>query len=81
MASHQKFKTKYEIPFALLADVDKKVCEEYEVLKVKNMYGKKFMGVERSTFIIDEKGNVADIFRKVNVNGHVREVLQALDRE
>jgi peroxiredoxin Q/BCP len=79
--SHQKFKAKYEIPFTLLSDPDKRVCEAYGVLKEKNMYGKKVLGVERSTFVIDEKGNVVEAFRKVrSLDRHVAEVLAVLDR-
>ena len=76
--SHTKFKTKYDLTFPLLADEDKKIVNEYGVWKEKSMYGRKYMGVERTTFIIDEKGKIAKIFPKVKVAGHVDEVLQAL---
>ncbi|HWF44568.1 MAG TPA: thioredoxin-dependent thiol peroxidase [Candidatus Kapabacteria bacterium] len=76
--SHQKFKTKYELTFPLLADEDKKIVNEYGVWKEKSMYGRKYMGVERTTFIIDEHGKIAKIFPKVKVTGHVDAVLDAL---
>ena len=76
--SHLKFKTKYELPFPLLADIDKKIVNDYGVWKEKSMYGRKYMGVERTTFIIDEHGKIAKIFPKVKVEGHVDEVLTAL---
>jgi peroxiredoxin Q/BCP len=76
--SHQKFKEKFEIPFVLLSDPDGKVCGLFGVLKEKNLYGKKSVGIERSTFIIDEKGMIAGVYRGVKVNGHIRELLDAL---
>lgn len=75
---HRKFKAKYELPFTLLSDPDGKVCETYGVLKQKSMFGKKYMGIERSTFVIDADGNVAEIYRKVKIDGHVHEVLEYL---
>jgi peroxiredoxin Q/BCP len=77
-ASHRKFIEKYGLPFVLLSDKEAKVSTEYGVYKEKNMYGKKKMGIERSTFIIDSKGIVRKIFRKVKVDGHVDQVLKAL---
>jgi len=77
-ASHTKFITKFELPFTLLADVDKQVCELYDVWKEKNMYGKKSMGVVRTTFVIDDKGIVKKIFPRVKVEGHSDAVLEAL---
>jgi peroxiredoxin Q/BCP len=77
-ASHRKFIEKYSLPFVLLSDKEAKVSTEYGVYKEKNMYGKKKMGIERSTFIIDSKGIVRKIFRKVKVDGHVDQVLKAL---
>jgi len=77
--SHQKFANKYELPFPLLSDVDKKVAEAYGVYKEKSMYGKKYMGIERTTFVIGKDGKVKKIFPKVKVDGHVEEVLQALE--
>lgn len=76
--SHKKFAEKYELPFTLLSDENKKVLEKYGVWKEKSMYGRKYMGVERTTVIIDEKGKVQKIFPKVKVNGHVEEVLAEL---
>ncbi|ERM92873.1 peroxiredoxin [Caldanaerobacter subterraneus subsp. yonseiensis KB-1] len=77
--SHRKFIEKYSLPFVLLSDKEAKVSTEYGVYKEKNMYGKRKMGIERSTFIIDSKGIVRKIFRKVKVDGHVDQVLKALD--
>lgn len=76
--SHLKFREKQEIQFTLLSDEDEKVCMLYDVLKEKNMYGKKVMGIERSTFILDKKGVLRHEFRKVKVPGHVDEVLAAV---
>ncbi|MCX8057060.1 MAG: thioredoxin-dependent thiol peroxidase [Ignavibacteria bacterium] len=77
--SHKKFKEKYNLPFDLLSDESKKVLEKYGVWKEKSMYGKKYFGVERTTFIIDENGKIKKIFPKVKVDGHVKEVLKALE--
>lgn len=76
--SHKKFAEKYDLNFNLLADEDKKVVEKYGVWKEKSMYGRKYMGVERTTFIINEKGKIKTIFNKVKVDGHNKEVLEAL---
>ena len=73
-----KFKKKYDLNFPLLADADHKIAEDYGVWKEKNMYGKKSMGVERTTFIIDDKGKIKKIFSKVKVDGHADAVLVAL---
>jgi len=78
--SHVKFIEKYKLAFNLIADEAKTLCEDYEVLKEKSMFGKKYMGIDRSTFIIDKKGNIAKIFRSVKVNGHVEEVLTELKK-
>ncbi len=78
VSSHQKFIKKYELPFTLLADTEKQVCQAFGVWKEKNMYGKKTMGVERTTFVIDAKGVVRQIFPKVKVDGHSDVVLEAL---
>ena len=75
--SHEKFKTKYKFPFDLLSDGDEKVCALFDVMKQKNMYGKKVRGIERSTFLIDEKGVLRQEWRKVRVEDHVAEVLEA----
>jgi len=76
--SHLKFREKQGIKFTLLSDEDEKVCTLYDVLKEKNMYGKKVIGIERSTFIIDEQGKISKIFRKVKVDDHEAEVLDVL---
>lgn len=78
VASHKKFAQKYDLPFTLLSDEEKKVLGEYGVWKEKSMYGKKYMGVERTTVIIDENGKIKKIFPKVKVDGHNDEVLEAL---
>lgn len=78
VASHKKFKEKYNLNFPLLSDPDRKVIQKYGVWKEKNMYGKKTMGVERTTFIIDEQGAILHIFPKVRVDGHTEEVLKKL---
>jgi len=77
-AAQAKFKAKYDLPFPLLADVEKKMAEAYGVLKEKNMYGKKSMGIQRSTFLIDAQGKIAKVWKKVNVDGHDEKVLEAL---
>ena len=76
--SHAKFKSKYSLPFTLLADPGHEVAEDYGVWVEKNMYGKKRMGIERSTFVIDEEGNVARVMRRVNPERHADQVLEAL---
>jgi peroxiredoxin Q/BCP len=76
--SHKKFSEKYKLKFDLLADEEKTVVEKYGVWKEKSMYGRKYMGVERTTFILDEKGKIKKIFNKVKVDGHNKEVLEAL---
>ena len=77
-ASHVKFKDKYSLPFTLLADPEHQVAEEYGVWKERNMYGKKSMGIERSTFVIDADGNVAKTMRRVKPETHAADVLEAL---
>ena len=74
---HQKFIAKYELPFTLLADTEHEVSEAYGVWVEKNMYGKKYMGIKRTTFLIDEKGKIVKIFKKVKVSEHADEVLEA----
>lgn len=76
--SHNKFIQKFNLPFVLLSDEDKVICNLYDVIKEKNMYGKKVLGIERSTFIIDEDGKLIKEFRKVKVKGHIEEVLNSL---
>jgi thioredoxin-dependent peroxiredoxin len=78
VASHAKFAEKYELTFPLLSDVDHKVCEKYGVWVEKNMYGKKSMGIQRATFLIDSNGKIAAVWPKVKVEGHVEEVSHAL---
>jgi peroxiredoxin Q/BCP len=78
IASHEKFKAKYEFPFDLISDPDETLCAIFDVMKEKNMYGRKSMGVERSTFLIDEKGVLRQEWRKVKVPGHVEAVLEAV---
>jgi thioredoxin-dependent peroxiredoxin len=77
LASHEKFKAKYAFPFELLSDGDETLCGLFDVIREKNMYGRKVMGVERSTFLIDGKGVLRAEWRKVKVEGHVDEVLAA----
>lgn len=74
---HQTFKEKYDLPFALLADEDGKICEAYGVWKEKSLYGRKFMGIERTTFVIDPQGKIQKVFPKVKVKDHVKAVLAA----
>ena len=76
--SHQGFKSKYNLPFPLLADEDKKICEAYGVWKEKSMYGRKYMGVERSTFLIGPDGRIQEVLRKVKVPGHVEELIEKI---
>jgi peroxiredoxin Q/BCP len=75
--SHQKFISKFNLPFTLLADTDKKIVNDYGVYGEKSLYGKKYMGVNRMTFLIDEEGRIVKIFKKVNVSEHAQEVLAA----
>ncbi len=77
-AAQLKFKTNRKLPFTLLADVEKSAAQAYGVWKLKSFLGKKFMGVERSTFVIGEDGRIEKLFRKVKVKGHAGEVLEAL---
>jgi thioredoxin-dependent peroxiredoxin len=76
--SHQKFCTKYSIPFTLLADPEETICNQFAVMKQKNMYGKQVRGIERSTFIINPDGLLVHEWRKVKIEGHVDEVLTYL---
>jgi peroxiredoxin Q/BCP len=78
VASHEKFKKKMSFPFELLSDPDHKVCDLYGVFKEKSMYGRKYMGVERSTFLIDGKGMLRHEWRKVKVKDHAEAVLAAV---
>ncbi|MAJ30938.1 MAG: peroxiredoxin [Gammaproteobacteria bacterium] len=78
VASHQKFKAKYKFPFHLISDEDESLCKIFDVIKEKNMYGRKYMGIERSTFLINDKGQLLNEWRKVKVKGHAQEVLDTL---
>jgi peroxiredoxin Q/BCP len=78
LESHEKFAKKYDLSFPLASDEDVVVCQEFSVWKEKSMYGRKYMGVERSTFLIDAKGVIRGIWRKVSVPGHVDDVKKAL---
>jgi thioredoxin-dependent peroxiredoxin len=77
-ATQKKFKDKYDLPYTLLADTEKEVCEAYGVLKEKNMYGRKVMGIARTTFVIGPDGKIAHVFEKVTPDGHAEEVLVVL---
>ena len=77
MSSHEKFKAKERLPFALLSDEDERVCKLFDVIREKSLYGRKFLGIERSTFLIDAQGVLRREWRKVKVPGHAEEVLEA----
>lgn len=79
--SHEKFINKYELPFLLLADEEHTVAEAYGVWKLKKMFGKEYMGIERSTFVIDKEGKLVKEWRNVRVKGHVEEALTFLQAE
>ena len=78
IAAHEKFREKYGFPFDLLSDADEKACGIFDVIKEKNMYGRKVLGIERSTFLIDDTGKLRHEWRKLKVKGHVDEVLEAV---
>jgi peroxiredoxin Q/BCP len=78
LASHEKFREKLKLPFDLLSDPDEKLCRQFDVIREKSLYGRKFMGVERSTFLIDEKGKLREEWRKVKVKGHAQAVLDSV---
>ncbi len=78
LKTHENFKAKHRFPFELLSDSEETVCKLYDVLKEKNMYGRKVIGIERSTFLIDREGILRQAWRKVKVAGHVEEVLDAV---
>ena len=78
LQSHEKFRTKYKLPFDLVSDPNEKFCKLFGVIKEKNMYGKKVLGIERSTFLVDSEGILRCEWRKIRVSGHVKEVLYAL---
>lgn len=77
LKSHENFRARQEFPFALISDGDEELCRLFDVIKEKNMYGKKVMGIERSTFLLDAEGRIAREWRKVKVPGHAAEVLEA----
>ncbi len=77
-AKHRKFKEKYDLPFTLLADESGDVCQAYGVLNKKSLFGNTFLGIQRSTFLIDEKGIIRAIWRKVKVTGHIEQVLSGV---
>jgi|TARA_B110001450_G_scaffold118750_1_gene112006 peroxiredoxin Q/BCP len=76
--SHENFKSKQSFPFELLSDPDEKICKAFDVMKLKSMYGRQYIGIDRSTFLIDIKGKIIKEWRSVKVTGHVEEVLQAV---
>ena len=80
VAAHDKFAAKESLPFPLLADTDEKVCKLFDVIKQKSLYGRKYLGVERSTFLVDDTGRLQQQWRKVTVPGHAEEVLEAARR-
>ncbi len=78
VAKHDKFKAKYELPFTLVSDEDGAICDAYGTWVEKQMYGRKYMGIERATYLIDKDGKIKQIWRKVKVKGHVEEVLESV---
>jgi peroxiredoxin Q/BCP len=78
ISSHEKFKEKYQFPFDLISDENEEICKIFDVIKEKNMYGKKYMGIERSTFLIDENGKLIAEWRKVKAKGHAQIILDYL---
>lgn len=75
MKSHENFKAKFSLPYALLSDSEEKVCEQFGVMKLKNMYGKQVRGIERSTFVLDAAGKIVKEWRKLKADGHAQQVL------
>jgi thioredoxin-dependent peroxiredoxin len=78
LKSHETFKAKQQFPFELISDTEEKLCQQFDVMKMKSMYGKQVRGIERSTFLIDPEGKIVHVWRKVKVAGHVDEVLAML---
>ncbi len=78
IASHSRFQKKLGLPFPLLSDADSDVCERYNVRKKKTLFGRESMGIERTTFVIDETGRIAHVFPKVKVKGHAKEVFETI---
>ena len=81
LKSHEKFKAKYSFPFELLSDADEIACNLFDVIKMKNMYGKKVRGIERSTFLINTEGKLVNEWRGVKVNGHIQELIEFLQNQ
>ena len=81
LKSHEKFKAKYGFPFELLSDADEIACNLFDVIKMKNMYGKKVRGIERSTFLINTEGKLINEWRGVKVNGHIQELIKFLQNQ
>ena len=79
LLSHEKFKENQSFPFELISDQNEKICKQYDVIKEKNMYGRKYMGIDRSTFLINESGKLIKEWRKVKVKGHAEEVLKEVE--
>lgn len=77
MRTHENFKAKHEFPFELISDPDEEFCKLFDVIKLKKLYGKEYMGIERSTFLVNAEGTLVNEWRKVKVKGHVEEVLEA----
>lgn len=80
LTSHERFKKKYNLPFELISDPDGSICEAFNVFKEKSMFGRSFLGIERSTFLIDHTGNIVQSWRKVKVKGHAQAVLEHIDQ-
>ncbi|WP_417548283.1 peroxiredoxin [Marinobacter segnicrescens] len=78
LKAHENFRAKYEFPFQLISDKDESVCGLFDVIKLKKLYGKEYMGIDRSTFLIDKEGRLRKEWRGVKVNGHAQEVLEAV---
>ena len=78
--SHENFKSKQNFPFELLSDPDEKVCKAFDVMKMKSMYGRQYLGVDRSTFIVNDQGKIIKEWRSVKVKGHVQEVLETVEK-
>ena len=79
LLSHEKFKENQSFPYELISDQNEKICKQYDVIKEKNMYGRKYMGIDRSTFLINESGKLIKEWRKVKVKGHAEEVLKEVE--
>ena len=79
--SHQSFKAKHSLPFPLLSDEDATVSKLFGVYKMKNLYGKKYLGIERTTFVIDKTGRIAQIYPKVKVEGHIQDLLEFVSED